>query len=63
MTTIAYCYETSDLDGELGWMHFCPACEAAFRSGVGATWPEADAEMLDLNGDTLNCYDCGKEIR
>jgi hypothetical protein len=53
MTTLAYCiYNANE------WRNFCPDCWAKIFAGE----VEADAEMLDLNGDTMICNSCGKEI-
>lgn len=55
MTTLAYC----NYDGETGWVRYCPACWIT-PDGYA---PPCHAEVTGLNGDTIPCDGCGKEIR
>jgi hypothetical protein len=52
--TIAHCWSL----GEKGWLTYCPLC----ANKMMKQWKPSDAQMTNLNGDTMQCHACFKEI-
>jgi hypothetical protein len=53
MTYIAHSLYT-----QVGWLHVCAKCYDEHLQGY-----EMDADLLDLNGDTIKCFICIGEIQ